>query len=129
MALAAAMLELSKSRVPRRPPVRSPASPPNPPGRAPRRPPPQRRRFRAIVERHCRPNGKVGFTVRELCTTMRISAASLAHARANPGHLSVEKVMALAEAMGECPLGVLLDLLSEAGAKKRRERKKRVPQR
>lgn len=103
--------------------------PPNPPVRAPRRPVPRRRTFRAIVERHCRPNGKVGFTVRELCTTMRISAASLAHARVYPGHLSVEKVMALAEAMGECPLGVLLDLLSEAGTKKRRERKKRVSQR
>lgn len=85
----------------------------------------RRRTFRAIVERHCRPNAKIGFTVRELCTTMHISAASLRHARANPGGLSVEKVMALAEAMGENPLSVVLDLLAEAGAKN----KKRVPPR
>ena len=97
--------------------------PPHPPGRAPRRPAPRRRTFRAIVERHARADGKVGFTVRELCATMRISAASVAHARVNPGHLSVEKVVALAEAMSECPLGVLLDLSAEAGRKKRRKRK------
>jgi hypothetical protein len=57
---------------------------------------------------------------------MRISAASLTEARKNPGHLSVEKVMALAEAMGEHPLRVLLDLATEAASKKRRMRKKRV---
>lgn len=99
---------------------------PNSLGRVPRRPASRRRTFRAIVERHPRVDGKVGFTVRELCITMRISAASLAHARVNPGHLSVEKVVALAEAMEECPLQVLSDLLQEAGAKKRRERKKRA---
>jgi hypothetical protein len=57
---------------------------------------------------------------------MRISAASLTEARKNPGHLSVEKVMALAEAMGEHPLRVLLDIATEAASKKRRLRKKRV---
>lgn len=62
---------------------------PNPPGRARRRLASRRRTSRAIVERHPRADGKVGFTVRELCTTMRFSAVSLAHARANPDHLSV----------------------------------------
>lgn len=99
---------------------------PNPPGRAPRRKASRQRTFRAIVERHPRANGKFGFTVRELRTTMRISAASLKEARINPGHLSVEKVVALADAMGESPLRVLSDLLTEAGAKPRRKRKKRV---
>ena len=62
--------------------------------------------FRAIVERYPRADGQVGFTVRmrELCTAMRISAVSLAHTYANPGHLSVEKVVVLAKAMEECPL-------------------------
>ena len=96
--------------------------PPNPPGSVRRRTAPRRRTFRSIVERHPRPDGQVGFTVRELCATMHISAASVAHARVNPGHLSVEKVVALAEAMGECPLGVLLDLMTEASAKKRRKK-------
>lgn len=94
---------------------------------APRRKQSKSRTFRDMAERHPRPNGKFGFTVRELCTTMRISAASLTEARANPGHLSVNKVVALAEAMEEHPLHVLADLLTEAAAKKRRERKKRVP--
>ena len=62
--------------------------PSNPPGRASRRPA-SRRMFRAIVERHPRVDGQVRFTVRELCTTMRISAASLAYAHVNPGHQSV----------------------------------------
>lgn len=103
----------------------------NTPGPALRRKQSKQRTFRDIVDRHPRGNGKFGFTVRELCTTMRISAASLTEARRNPGHLSVEKVMALAEAMGEHPLRVFADLMTEAAAKKRRERKKRVmpPQR
>ena len=63
--------------------------PSNPPGRASRRPASRRRMFRAIVERHPRVDGQVRFTVRELCTTMRISAASLAYAHVNPGHQSV----------------------------------------
>jgi len=98
----------------------------NTPDRAPRRNASTRRTFRDIVQKHPRANGKFGFTVRELCATMRISAASLTAARANPGHLSVEKVVALAEAMGESPLHVLSDLVTEAGAKKKRKRKKRV---
>ena len=59
---------------------------------------------------------------------MRISAASLTEARINPGHLAVNKVVALAGAMGEHPLRVLADLLTEAAAKKRRERKKQGTQ-
>jgi len=60
---------------------------------------------------------------------MRISAASLTAARVNPGHLSVEKVVALVGAMGECSLRVFSDLLAEAGAKQRRKEKNeyRIP--
>ena len=61
------------------------------------------RTFRDIVKRHPRGAGKFGFTVRELCATMHISAASLREARANPGHLAVGKVVALAGVMGEPP--------------------------
>ena len=86
----------------------------------------KQRTFRDIVEHHPRGNDKFGFTVRELCSIMRVSAASLTEARKNPGHLSVEKVIALADAMGEHPLRVLGDLMTEAAAKKRRLRKKRV---
>jgi hypothetical protein len=86
----------------------------------------KQRTFRDIVEHHPRSDGRFGFTVRELCRIMRVSAASLTEARKNPGHLSVEKVMALAEAMGEHPLRVLLDIATEAASKKRRLRKKRV---
>ena len=57
---------------------------------------------------------------------MRISAASLTEVRDNPGRLSVNKVVALAGAMGESPLQVLADLVAEAGTKKKKERKKRV---
>jgi hypothetical protein len=49
--------------------------------------------------------------------------AESAHARLNPGHLSVEKVVAPAEAMGDNPLCVFLDLLTEAGAKVREKEK------
>ena len=86
---------------------------------APRRNAPRRRTFRDIVQKHPRGNGKFGFRVRELCATMRISAASLTEARENPGRLSVNAVVALAEAMGECPLHVLADLLAETGAKRK----------
>ena len=58
---------------------------------------------------------------------MRISTASLTEARLNPGHLAVNKVVALAAAMGEHPLRVLQDLLAEITGKKRRQRKKRTP--
>jgi hypothetical protein len=95
-------------------------------GPALRRKKAKQRTFRDIVAHHPRGNDKFGFTVRELCCIMRVSAASLTEARKNPGHLSVEKVMALAEAMGEHPLRVLLDLATEAASKKRRMRKKRV---
>ena len=57
---------------------------------------------------------------------MRISAASLTEARINLGHLTVDKVVALAEMMGESPLHVFYDLMTEAVAKPRRKRKKRV---
>ena len=38
----------------------------------------------------------------------------------------MNKVVALAGAMGESPLQVLADLVAEAGTKKKKERKKRV---
>lgn len=97
----------------------------NTPGRARRRNASRRRTFRAIVQQHPRANGKVGFTVRELCAIMRISAASLTAARIDPGRLSVNAGMALAGAMGEEPLLVFADLLAEAVAKKKRRRKNR----
>lgn len=107
-------------------PRRSKAVAKNTPGPVLRRKRAKQRTFRDIVEHHPRGNGKFGFTVRELCAIMRVSAASLTEARKNPGHLSVEKVMALAEAMEEHPLRVLGDLMTEAASKKRRLRKKRI---
>ena len=85
---------------------------------------PARRTFRDIVQHHQRSNGKTGFTVRELCTTMRICAASLTEARDNPGRLSLNAVVALARAMEESPLQVIADLLAETGAKKERRRRR-----
>ena len=101
-------------------------SQPNGRGSTPRRHGPRRRTFRAIVARHPRGDGRFGFTVRELCRTMRISAASLAEARTHPGRLSVNGVVALAGAMGEDPLTVLADLLAEAGGKQPKKRKART---
>lgn len=100
----------------------------NTPYRTPRRSALKRRTFRDIAEHHPRANGKSGFTVRELCTTMRISAASLTEARENPGRLSLNAVVALAEAMGECPMQVIMDLLAEAGTKRKKQRNKRGTQ-
>ena len=88
-----------------------------------RRNPSKRRTFRDTVEHYPRGDGKFGFSVREICTTMRISAASLTHARTNPGHLMVKKIVVLAGVMGEHTLHVLGDLLTEAVGKKRRKRK------
>ena len=88
-----------------------------------RRNPLKWRTFRDIVEHYPRGDGKSGFWVCEICTTMRISAASFTHTRMNPGHLMVKKIVALAGVMGEHPLHVLGDLLTEAAGKKRRKRK------
>lgn len=79
-----------------------------------------RRTFGDIVQHHPRANGKVGFTVRELCRAMRISAASLWEAHANPGRLSLSAVSALATLMQEPMLPVLADLLAGAGTRKKR---------
>lgn len=78
-----------------------------------------RRTFKDIVEKHRRPNGKTRFTSRELCKTMRISISSLSLARINPGRLSLDAVVALAEVMEEMPSQVVSDLLAEAKAKRR----------
>jgi hypothetical protein len=80
-----------------------------------------RRTFRDIVRQHPRANGKRGFTVRELCRAMRISAASLREAHANPGRLSLKAVSALADIMQEPLLPVLADLLAGAGTRKKRK--------
>ena len=85
----------------------------------------RRRTFRDIVQKHPRGDGRFGFRVRELCAMMRTSAASLTEARKNPGRLSVNAVVALAEAMGEEPLRVLTDLLAEAGAKREKGKRRR----
>lgn len=79
-----------------------------------------RRTFGDIVRQHPRANGKVGFTVRELCQVMRISAASLREAHANPGRLSLRAVSALASLMQEPFPSVLADLLAGAGTRKKR---------
>jgi hypothetical protein len=79
-----------------------------------------RRTFGDIVQQHPRANGKVGFTVRELCQAMRISAASLREAHANPGRLSLRAVSALASLMEEPVPSVLADLLAGAGTRKKR---------
>ena len=84
-------------------------APPNGPA-ASRRPELQRRMSRAIAARHPWGEGRYGFTVRELCCTMCISAESLAKARKHPSRLSVNRVLALAMATGEDPLTVLVDL-------------------
>ena len=95
------------------------------PDPAPRRNAPRQRTFRDIVQKHPRGNGTFGFRVRELCALMRTSAASLTEARKNPGRLSVNAVVALAEAMGEDPLRVLTDLLAEAAAKRENGKRRR----
>ena len=79
-----------------------------------------RRTFRDIVRQHPRANDKRGFTVRELCRAMRISAASLREAHTNPGRLSLKAVSALATLMQEPLLPVLADLLADAGTRKKR---------
>ncbi|RYE05483.1 MAG: hypothetical protein EOP33_05600 [Rickettsiaceae bacterium] len=81
-----------------------------------------RRTFGDIVQRHPRANGKLGFTVRELCRAMRVSAASLREAHANPGRLSLKAVSALATLMQEPLLPVLADLLAGAGTRKKRRK-------
>jgi hypothetical protein len=97
--------------------------------RVPRRNAFKRRTSRDIVEHHPRGNGKSGFTVRELCSTMHIRAASLTEARNNPGRLSLNAVVALADAMEECPMPVIMDLLAEAATKNtKKNRNKRGTQ-
>jgi hypothetical protein len=106
-------------------------NPPAPPAPAPASedsPSPARRTFRDIVQHHPRANGKAGFTVRELCRAMRISAASLQEAHANPGRLSLTAVSALATLMQESLLSVLADLLAGAGTRKKRRNRGRVQQ-
>lgn len=80
----------------------------------------RKRTFRNIIEHHPRGNGKFGFTVRELCTTMHIAAETLTKARKDPGRLSLNSLMALADAMGEPHLDVMMDVLVQTMTKKAR---------
>lgn len=80
----------------------------------------RKRTFRNIIECHPRGNGKFGFTVRELCTTMHIAAETLTKARKDPGRLSLNSLMALADAMGEPHLDVMMDVMVQTMAKKAR---------
>jgi hypothetical protein len=82
-----------------------------------------RRTFGDMVQHHPRANGKIGFTVRELCRAMRISAASLREAHANPGRLSMNAVSALATLMQEPLLPILADLLAGTGTRKKRRKR------
>ncbi|HET9505651.1 MAG TPA: hypothetical protein VFO93_19055 [Hymenobacter sp.] len=102
----------------------APAATPAPPAPAPEGSlATTRRTFGDIVQQHPRANGKIGFTVRELCQAMRISAASLREAHANPGRLSLRAVGALASLMEEPFPSVLADLLAGAGTRKKRRNK------
>lgn len=103
-----------------------PPAPPAPEPAPARSLPTARRTFRDIVQHHPRANGKRGFTVRELCRAMRISAASLREAHAHPGRLSLNAVSALAALMQEPLLLVLADLLAGAGTRKKRRNGGRV---
>lgn len=81
--------------------------------------PSNRRTFADIAEHHRRSNGKTRFTTRELCQAMHIGGSSLSQARENPGLLSLDAVLALAEAMEERPSQVVSDLLAEVKRKRR----------
>ncbi|WBA44020.1 hypothetical protein [Hymenobacter canadensis] len=95
-------------------------------GPAPRPRAAARRTLSSIIHYHPRPDGKAGFTVRELCRTMRIGAESLTDAQQNPGRLSLSAIEALAEKMQESPVQLVVDLLAEMGARRKPRRKARV---
>ncbi|MGI4883926.1 MAG: hypothetical protein ACRYFR_03085 [Janthinobacterium lividum] len=82
--------------------------------------PPARRTFSDIVRDHPRANGKTGFTVRELCRALRISAASLQELHADTGRLKVKQLRALAALMQEPVLPVLADIMAGVGPRKER---------
>ncbi|OGX92202.1 hypothetical protein [Hymenobacter coccineus] len=76
------------------------------------------RTFSDIVRDHPRANGKKGFTVREVCRALRISAASLQAMHANPARLKLKQVRALAALMQEPGLLVLADIMADVGPRK-----------
>ncbi|RSK43165.1 hypothetical protein [Hymenobacter rigui] len=78
------------------------------------------RTFHAIIKRHPRGNGKFGFTVRELCRSMRIGAETLTKAKKDPGRLSINSLRGLADAMGEPHPDVINDIMLQTMAKKAR---------
>lgn len=80
----------------------------------------RKRTFHTIIEHHPRGDGKFGFTVRELCRSMRIGAETLTKAKKDPGRLSINSLMGLADAMGEPHLDVVIDIMLQSMAKKAR---------
>ncbi|MDF7815448.1 hypothetical protein [Hymenobacter sp. YC55] len=94
------------------------------------------RKFKHIVERHPGPDGKRGFTFRDLCPVLHVAAESLRAALIDPGRLTVNSIVALADLMEEDPQIVLSDILAEvrsnpaarkAAAAKARAGKKTTP--
>lgn len=72
------------------------------------------RTFKQIVESYKRPDGKVGYTFRDLCPKLHIAAESLRAAIKDPGRLSVNAVLALAKLMEEDPHVIMRDIMAEA---------------
>lgn len=72
------------------------------------------RTFKQIVDGHKRPDGKVGYTFRDLCPKLHIAAESLRAAIKDPGRLTVNAVLTLAKMMGEDPHVVMRDIMAEA---------------
>lgn len=77
--------------------------------------PPKRRArtFKYIFNWHQRPDGKRGFTYRDLCPALHVAAESLRGALEDPGRLTVHSVMTLAGLMGENPMVLLADIMAE----------------
>jgi hypothetical protein len=82
------------------------------PNKAPRKR--KARTFQQIFDGYKRPDGRVGFTFRDLCPTLHIAAESLRAALKDPGRLSVHAVLALAKLMEEDPMVVMNDIMAEA---------------
>ena len=72
------------------------------------------RTFQQIVDSYKRPDGKMGYTFRDLCPKLHIAAESLRAALKDPGRLSVNSVLALAKLMEVDPNVVMNDIMAEA---------------
>lgn len=82
---------------------------------------PRTRTFIKMMDRHKRPDGKTGFTYRDLCPKLNLAAESLRAARIDPGRLTLNAVVTLAGLMGEDPLLVLADIMAEIKHKPKRK--------